>query len=323
MPEVQPPGFLQTAGILHPARLMRRAFGGIITKGVTTYNPSGDLKVTAVGGTMGVNIASGAAWVKGTDITDQGSYFCYNGSTVTVTLNASDPTNPRIDLILVHVKDATEGQAGDTWAIEKVTGTPSGSPSAPNPVFNSYYVLAQVRVNAGVTSVANSDITDKRAIVTMAASSGAPTVRVNKSSASQNLPDSADTAVTWDTVEYDFTPAFYSGGASSRLTVPVGYGGIYIVSANVNLDAYAGGQRRNIKIWKNGIGGTFIGENQISMPAGTFNANYSVMLPLTEHVILADNDYIMVSAFQDKGSTGAGMILNSAGLTHLSMVKVA
>jgi hypothetical protein len=271
---------------------------------------------------MGVNIASGGVWVTGTDITDQGRYFCYNGATVVVVLAASDPTNPRIDLIVAHVKDATEGQAGDTWVLERVTGTPSGSPAPPAKPASSY-ILCQVRVNAGVTSVANSDITDKRAIVSILASSGAPTTRVNKSAAPQNLPDSTDTAISWDTVEYDFTPAFYSGGASSRLTVPVGYGGIYVVSTNVYLTAFSGGERRNIKIWKNGIGGTMIGENQLAMPAGTFSATQGVVLPLTEHVPLVDNDYIVISVYQDKGSTGTNMITNAIGLTHLAIAKVA
>jgi hypothetical protein len=312
---------LQTAGILHPARLFRRAFGGIVGEGVAVYNNNGDLKVTAVGGNMQVSISSGAVWIKGTDITDQGNYFCYNGAAVVLTLNNSDPTNDRIDLIVAHVKDNTEGQAGDTWVLEKVTGTPSGSPSPPAKPASSY-VLAQVRVNAGVSSVSNANITDKRKVVGLVVSSGLPTVRVNKSGSPQNLPDSSDTAITWDTVEYDWTTPFYSGGSPNRLTVPAGLGGIYIITVNVYLTNFAGGERRNIKIWRNGIGGDMVGENQLSMPAGTFSANYGIVLPLTEHYLLNDNDYVQISAFQDKGSTGTNMISNAVGLTHFSLARI-
>jgi len=45
-------------------------------------------------------------------------------------------------------------------------------------------------------------------------------------------PATAPTAVPWDTEVYD-TDAFHDGGANTRLTVPAGLGGYYMVYAQV------------------------------------------------------------------------------------------
>src|SRR5574337_1500593 len=80
---------------------------------------------------MSVLVARGAAYVQGDDATDQGLYFVYNDATKTLTISSADATNPRKDIVVAHVKDNFHGQAGDTWVIEVITGTPAASPVEP------------------------------------------------------------------------------------------------------------------------------------------------------------------------------------------------
>lgn len=160
MAEVTPPLALQTAGILHPAKLFRRALAGLVQEGVCRFNTSGDLKVTS-GGSMNSSIARGGCFIEGGDTTDQGLYFAYNDGAKTLTHAASNPSNPRNDLIVAKIQDNTEGVAGDTWALAIVQGTPAASPSDPATPASSI-TLARVLIGAGVTSFTDAQITDLR-----------------------------------------------------------------------------------------------------------------------------------------------------------------
>ena len=319
MAEVNPPLGLQTAGIKHNALLVRRAFGGVLGEGVAVYNTLGDMlvKPNSPAG-MSVLVQRGGAWVNGDDILDQGLYFCYNDADDVSTLTASDPTNPRIDLIVAHVKDNTTGQPGDTWVLESVTGTPSVSPVAPA-LPASALLLAQIAVAANATSITSGNITDKRKVATLIIQSGAPTARVNRGGSQQNLPDSTDTNVNFDTVEWDYTTPFWAGGNPARLTFP--QTGKYLVTANVEIDAGSGGQRRNAKIWYNGLTGTQLAESQMSLQSGSFASGRDTVLNLATIVnALAVGDYVTVSAYQDSGST---LHINpNAGGTHMEIMRL-
>ena len=114
--------------------------------------------VTAGSG-MAVNVDTGHA-------IGDGVYFRSDASTV-VSVPASDPTNDRIDLIVVHINltgsTDSAGVAARSGAIIDVPGTPSGSPSAPNATrtLNTTWEipLAQVRVPHGSSSSASFTIT--------------------------------------------------------------------------------------------------------------------------------------------------------------------
>lgn len=108
--------------------------------------------VSAISSNMNVTVATGRALI-------QGFYF-ENDAIATLTLGTADATNPRIDRIILRVN-----LSADTITQAVLQGTPGASPSAPALTQSSSVweiSLAQVRVNAGVSSVSNSNVTDER-----------------------------------------------------------------------------------------------------------------------------------------------------------------
>lgn len=89
--------------------------------------------------------------------------------------DTADPSNPRIDLIVVYVDTSLTGSSAtnDNPGVTKATfvkGTPSASPAAPNAAAiqskvgasNPYIIVGSVKVRAGATSILSTDITDVR-----------------------------------------------------------------------------------------------------------------------------------------------------------------
>src|SRR2546423_9628450 len=116
MTEINPPGWIQALAT-HTAEQMRSYIGGLLSvasassslKTANAVHPAlgGQLAVTQNGTpNMSVNVASGLAFISGTEGTKQGTYIVENDGTVNKTITASDPTNPRIDLVVAKVQDA-------------------------------------------------------------------------------------------------------------------------------------------------------------------------------------------------------------------------
>lgn len=133
--------------------LFAKFISNLVTSGIAG-TPGTCFKVTAGSG-MVLNVAAGAAIINGR--------FAYNNTSSTVTISAADASNPRIDLVILRLNLVNR-------LIELIVraGTPAESPSEPAFTQSSdgdYYelVLAKVRVNAGVTSITASRITDTRA----------------------------------------------------------------------------------------------------------------------------------------------------------------
>jgi hypothetical protein len=157
-----PPSWLQAGS--YPAqydRLTQQALyatTGIIgssSMAVTANSPAG----------MSVRVASGWAAVIGTTTSNMGVYTAYNDATVTLTVTTSDPTNPRIDLVCMTVRDAYYSGANSDVIYQVVAGTPAGSPVAPALPANSIS-LATVLVGAAVTQINSGNITDTRVSTT-------------------------------------------------------------------------------------------------------------------------------------------------------------
>lgn len=180
MAEVTPPGFLQNAGNVHTAEILRSSYSGLlngvhtasslVARGGVVLGMGGSLNVTQNGSpNMSVNVASGQAYVSGTEGTKQATYVCVNDATKNLTITAADGSNPRIDIIVAKVQDSLYSGAVNSWSLVVVAGTPAGSPAIPTAPANSV-LLAQVLVGAGVTSIVNANITDRR--IYMAAAGG-------------------------------------------------------------------------------------------------------------------------------------------------------
>ena len=94
-----------------------------------------------------------------------GVYQAYNNANAVLTISAANPTNPRIDLICITVSDAFYTGVTNTVAFQVVAGTPAVTPTVPSVPTNSI-ALAQVLVGAGVTTITNANITDRRVLAT-------------------------------------------------------------------------------------------------------------------------------------------------------------
>ena len=184
---VQTPPYVLQGGS-HPAATFRQIQQGQMGSPFGSF--AGGIGSTAAGGghgivsatdlavsqngtpNMSVNVAGGLAFIRGTESASQGVYGGYNDAAVNLAVSASDPTNPRIDLVVLKVRDSFYSGAAADLSLAVVTGTPAASPAAPA-VPNNALVLAQVAIAATSTTVLNAAITDKR---TRAAALGAAIV---------------------------------------------------------------------------------------------------------------------------------------------------
>ena len=109
------------------------------------YGHGNNLAVSAPGG-MNVQVDLGAAWVSG-------RFFEVYGSPETLAIQAADPTNPRIDRVVVRL-DLT--QSGRAVSLAVKTGTPAASPTPPALQRDTSIwelSLAQVYVAAGLATL--------------------------------------------------------------------------------------------------------------------------------------------------------------------------
>ena len=149
------------------------------TVGVVPGTAGDGMKVTAVAGSSArVAVAGGRAWVPltvgGVRDTRHAHYVDLPSPGVAFNLATASATADRFDLIIARCVADTDVTAwaevplatfapGDVtagWTIDVVKGADGGaSPSVP---YESYIVLARVKVRKGVTSLSASDIEDLR-----------------------------------------------------------------------------------------------------------------------------------------------------------------
>lgn len=152
------------------ARVHRGILDLLFTEGVVDVG-SGELRVTAGTG-MTVNVATGRGVVDGDDVAFQGAFLCQNEGSYPMQVPAAPASNSRVDLLVLRIYDGqSTGGTRNENVFEIVSGSPSASPVAPT-VPNSAVELARWVVPAGLTSMANTTITDRRV------QSGAASLRV-------------------------------------------------------------------------------------------------------------------------------------------------
>jgi hypothetical protein len=158
------PFALQNAS--HGANLFRQSASAVFTQGGILA--AGELFVSAQASpNMTVKVSPGRAKVTGTSAsapsgvtwTTQAMYDVLNDASTNITISAADATNPRIDLVYIQVQDDFYTGSAHQAVMTVATGTPAASPATPATPVNSI-ALATVRVNAGVTSITNSNITN-------------------------------------------------------------------------------------------------------------------------------------------------------------------
>jgi hypothetical protein len=127
---------------------------------------------------------------------------------------------------------------------------------------------------------------------------------VVRNTSTQSIPTSTWTALTFATDDTDIGDMHSPSVNTSRLTVPSGEGGIYLVHGAVSFGASASGVR-GIRLFLNG--GATASLEQYVPGFSTSSVGPTVMV--TELVSLAAGDYLEVQVFQDTGgsiSTVAG-----------------
>jgi hypothetical protein len=114
-------------------------------------------------------------------------------------------------------------------------------------------------------------------------------------STSPSTANNTWTLITFDSESYD-TDAFHSTSTNtSRLTVPTGLGGKYLVQAQLSWDVSATGYRA-LRLYKNG---TAYKEATPQVPSATVYVGAS----FTFNLDLVAGDYLELYAFQNSGSS--------------------
>jgi len=167
------------------------------------------------------------------------AYTAWNDANEVVTISTADPSNPRIDRLVMYIdRGETPQQVNpNNPGIPKfavVAGTPAAVPTRPdNTAVNSavgatnpWIDLSDIRVNAGVTQITNSNITDTRQSVHVATTT--PHFKAYRQT-SYNVPDGTFAKVPLNVVQFDSEGGFDT--TLNRYVVQVS--GMYNLTANI------------------------------------------------------------------------------------------
>ena len=184
--------------------------------------PAATVSGCAVTVQANMNLNVGVGWVVVPTANNTGSVLCASDSIEVVTLGTAPGAGTnRIDVVACTVTSTDIGTtAGDAFSFTAIAGTPAASPVAPTVPAGSV-AIAQVLVIGGQATVQAGNITDRRAL------GGADAHTEVYQSAVQSIPNAAQTAVVYDTVE---------GGAgwdntNRRFVCPTA--GRYLVTADI------------------------------------------------------------------------------------------
>jgi hypothetical protein len=157
-----PPSWLQNGS--HPAENDRLTMQGIIaTTGIIGSSSLAVSQASTPG--MAVQVAAGWGAIVGSLTTNMGVYQFYNDAATQLSVTAANPTNPRIDRVVVTVNDSYYSGATNNVTFAVIAGTPAASPTPPVTPPNSI-ALAAINVAAGATSILNANLVDSRLPVT-------------------------------------------------------------------------------------------------------------------------------------------------------------
>jgi hypothetical protein len=121
-----------------------------------------EFQVTAsVPPAMTVSVGAGMAFVQGASSATQGVYTVVNDSSFTLAVSAANPSNPRIDLVVLEVLDQAYSGSSNLAQVRVLAGTPATNPAPPTAT-GSFIALAQIQVPANASAVTSANITDLR-----------------------------------------------------------------------------------------------------------------------------------------------------------------
>lgn len=125
----------------------------------------GDYKVAQTGtASMNLTVKGGGAWIAGAQSATEGAQAVVNDDdSQTVTISTANGSNPRIDSVVLQVRNSVYSGTHDDAILTVVKGTAAASPTPPALAADEL-LLAQVLVGTAVTSITNANITDGRVL---------------------------------------------------------------------------------------------------------------------------------------------------------------
>lgn len=123
---------------------------------------------------MAISVAGGVAYIKGGNIADQGMYRQYVAAATAMTVPTSDPTNPRIDQVILRVLDnAADAGTFNEARLEIIGGTPTAGATLANrsgaanlntlfDASKSYILLTDILIPAGAIALIAGNVADRR-----------------------------------------------------------------------------------------------------------------------------------------------------------------
>lgn len=156
-----------SASVFRIAQSAPFATGGILASNELPVSQQGTPNMSVILGpgrcqVVGNSVSppAGQVW------TTQAQYNAYNDANLTLTVAASNPTNPRIDAVYIQVQDSFYSGASNTAIAGVVTGTPAASPVAPSVPTNSI-LIAYIAVAANATTIVNANISYQASVATL------------------------------------------------------------------------------------------------------------------------------------------------------------
>lgn len=148
----------------HSAALFRQSAsatfhnGGVLTAGEMTVTQQGTPNMSVVLGPGRAKVPGNAVSAPGgLNFTTQAMYDVLNDAATTLTVAASDPVNPRYDLVYLAARDAFYSGALNQAVALIATGTPAASPVTPALPLNAI-AIGLLSVAANSTSIVSANI---------------------------------------------------------------------------------------------------------------------------------------------------------------------
>ena len=302
----------QTVMVFASATARTTALSGVLAEGMVSYLQD----------TNATEVYDGSAWVA----------IGNTGDITSVGVTSPITGGGTSGAVTIAIQDATTAQKGAVQLTDSTSSTSTTTAATPNSVKTAYdlangAIAKTLTTTTGDIIYASSANTPARLgigtsgqVLTVSggipswatASSGSSFVgcRLYITGANQSISNDTVTVINFDAETYD-TSSFHDNTTNnSRVTVPSGKGGYYLIAAKAYWVAASDTQERQLRINKNGTALDFFFDVNV-------NSNAAHTRELVSIFNLAVGDYIEMAVYQFSGATRT--IQKGESYTTLSM----